>query len=303
MPKSNRTPTKRKYDRRIIALRGDTQAGHKGGLENPDTLLPAIVLNKDGGRRIKGWKHVSLEPMQERLWSWHEGWRKDIGKLAGSDPITLVEMGDMTQGVIFPDNVSELDLSEQYFIAKGTINPWLAMKQVKQTYIAKGTGVHTWNGSTETMLERELQHEHKKPVQLADHWLLNIGGYSMDIAHHGPGPGKRAWLHGNEFRWYLLNILMTEITLQKPIPQIVLRAHKHELTRATAEYQVGGNYWQLPGIVTPPLCFIDDHATKVMNSPTRMGLGIVALEVINGKLLDAHTFTRYIDLRILEVVE
>jgi len=168
----------------------------------------------------------------------------------------------------------------------------------------KGTGVHVWGeGSTESLLTFMLQKEYpKKDIQISDHYLLNVNGCVLDISHHGPGAGMRNWTRGNAFELYVKSILLDDLNAPRTPPNVILRAHKHEFTYAHAIHQVNGQVWQLPGFIVPPQCFIGSHAQKVMNSPSTMGVGTLALELINGKLYQWHALTHYVDLRTEEVL-
>lgn len=303
MPSNNRrTPTRRKYDRRIIAVRGDTHAGHDGGLKNPETLIPMIDIDEHE-REVITWEPVTLKPFQRRLWQWHEDARQDIKLLADSDPITFVDMGDLTQGTWWRDNLGEAHMSDQYFISKWNTKPWLEMRQVKQAYVVKGTSVHNFgNGASETMLTHHLQAEHRKPVNFADHYILDINGFVLDVAHHGAGPGSRAWLKGNEMGIYLRSLVIESVTTGERPPDVVLRGHFHEYTRGWGWYQVGEKYYQCHGIITPGMCWIGTYAIMATKSKSRFSCGMIALELINGKLVDVHPFVHWIDLRTMEVV-
>ncbi len=292
-----------KYTRHIIAVRGDTHAGHDGGLKNPNTLIPEIDIDEHD-QEVVVWAPVRLKPFQKRLWKWHEDARLSIQKMAGTDPITFIDMGDLTHGTFWRDNISETQMSDQYFISKWNTSPWVEMPEVKRAYIVKGTSVHNFgNGSSETMLAHALASEYKKPVNFADHYLLDIDGVVIDVAHHGAGPGSRAWLKGNEMGIYLRSLIIEGLTAGEKTPDVVLRGHFHEYTRGWGWYQVGGDYYQCHGIITPGLCWIGNYATMATKSKSRFSCGMIALEIINGKLHDVYPFVHWIDLRTHEVVQ
>jgi hypothetical protein len=293
----------KRYQRTIIAIRGDTQGGQAVGLLNPETQIPDVEIDENDELKVS-WRTPELRPVQRKLWEWHEGWRKDIQKLADGDPITFIEMGDMTQGNVFKDDMAEISLSGQYFISKWSMVPWMEMPEVKRVYITKGTGVHVWGeGATETMLTHFLKVLYpKKKIEITNHWLLNVDGFTMDVAHHGPGAGIRNWTRGNAFELYAKSVMMDEIDLGQPVPNILLRGHKHEFIYRRAIHQVKDKIWDMLCMITPPMCFIDSYATKVVNSPSSMGVGMLALEIINGQLYKWHPFTHFVDLRTREIV-
>ena len=292
------------FNHKIIAIRGDTQSGHAGGLLNPDTIYPVIGFDAGGRKVVEDYENAQLSPVQRQLWKWSESDREEIQKLAGKDEILFVEMGDMTQGARFADDLAETSLSRQMLTSFYNSLPWVAMKNVKRMRAVKGTGVHVWGeGSTETILTMLLQKEFPgKDIKIADHYLLNVDGFLLDVSHHGPGAGLRNWTRGNAFELYVKSLLLDDLNAQRIPPHIVLRGHKHEFTYAHAIHQVMGNVWELPGFIVPPYCFIGSHAQKVMNSPSSMGVGTLALELVNGKLLEWHAFTHYVDLRTQEIL-
>lgn len=160
-----------KYKRTIIAVRGDTQGGHAGGLLNPETEIPVLGGTEDGERVVEDVHHPALRPFQKLLWKWHEEDRKSIGKLAGKDRIVFVEMGDLTQGNVFKDDLGEIALTPQVTISAYSMFPWLDMPQVQAAYMVRGTGVHVWGeGATETLLSMYLQQAYpRKTVKITDH--------------------------------------------------------------------------------------------------------------------------------------
>lgn len=292
------------YKRMIIAVRGDTQSGHSMGLVNPDTQIPDIEIEKDGRKIVTGYRPPDMRPVQKRLWEWSEEDRAEVGKLAEGDEIMFLEMGDLTQGNRFTDDLSETALAPQVIMAEWLMHPWLEMPNVRRVRIVKGTGVHVWGeGSTETILTRLLKHKYTdKSIEIASHYLLSVDGFLLDIAHHGPSAGVRNWTRGNVLRLYAQSILQDCIDLREPVPHALLRAHHHEFTYARAIHQTGVQVWELPAWITYPYCFIGSHAEKVIQSPGRMGVGTLALEVINGKLYQWHPFGHWVDLRAREVL-
>jgi hypothetical protein len=295
----------KKFNRKIIAIRGDTQSGHAGGLLNPEAMFPVVGIDASGKAVVEDYEEAKLNPVQRQLWKWSEADRESVQALAGKDEIVFIEMGDMTQGVRFTDDLAETSLSRQMLSSFYNSLPWLGMDHVHTMRAVKGTGVHVWGeGSTETILTLLLQKEYpKKDVKIADHYLLNVDGYLLDVSHHGPGPGMRNWTRGNAYELYVKSILLDDLNAKRIPPHVVLRGHKHEFTYAHAIHQVQGAVWQLPAFIVPPYCFIGSHAQKATNSPSFMGVGTLALELINGRLLDWHAFTHYVDLRTEEILQ
>jgi len=293
----------KKTRRVIVAVRGDTHAGHAGGLLNPETLLPERDLGENGQTVIAGWRRAELRPVQGRLWQWHEQDREKIRELAGKDEIILLDMGDMTQGVKYSDDLGMAAISDQVFAAQWGFAPWLDMPNVRAAFLVNGTGSHTLGGTTETMLTMLLKGQHPKTrIEIVEHWLLSVGGYTIDVAHHGPGPGIRAWTRGNVWELYLRSILLDELALGHELPDMALRGHMHALTYGRAIHQAGGQVWELPGWITAPYCFIGQYAQQVGRSPGGMMVGMLAFEIVDGRLIGTHPFSHVIDLRVTEAV-
>jgi len=290
------------FKRVIIAVRGDTQAGHSGGLLNPETLLPDTEIID--GLVAPTLRSPELRPIQKTLWKWHTEDLESIKNLANGDPIVWVEMGDLTQGNRFLDDLGITAMSDQWHISRFNCLPLLELPNVKAFYIVRGTGVHVWGeGSTETALVTQLRAEYPEiKVAITSHWLLDMDGFTLDVAHHGPGAGIRNWTRGNVFDLYAKSMMMDDIDLGLAVPGVLLRAHKHEFIYRRPIHQVRGKVWEMPAFITPPYCFIGEHAVQVCQSPSFMGVGMLALEVFNGKLHDFHPFTHFVDLRAREVV-
>lgn len=293
-----------KHRRVIVAVRGDTHAGHSGGLCNPETQLPELDISPDGQVIIAAWNPVSLRPVQARLWEWHEQDRGEIEALAGRDDLILFEMGDLTQGVKYLDDLDKPSISEQVFGGMWNLAPWLEMKSFRGAFLVNGTGSHTWGpDGSESLLTMLLKQRYKgRRIDIVQHWLLSVGGFRFDVAHHGAGAGIRAWLRGNVFDLYLKSILMDCLMNGTERPDMVLRAHVHTPTKGVGRLQSGGQVWELPGWISGPYCFIGGHGQQAAKSPGGMTISMMAFEIVDGRLLETHQFTRSVDLRVKEAI-
>ena len=295
-----------KYKRVILLPLGDKQAGHSGALVNPETQIPVIEFDRiTKSRVVTGHEYPQLSSIQKDMWNWHERDRLEIGKLAGKDPIIYIGMGDETQGGVFKDNLKENSLSVQYLISYNNMIPWLEMKQVKTVRFVKGTSVHLWgDGDTETMLTHELSQEFKnKDIKMAPHWALDIDGFLVDIAHHGPKPGSREWTKGNGLRLYTQSIQDYLHDNGKRIPDLLLRAHFHQPISEVVTKNLDTRRYRTEAWITPPQCFIGGHGQKVTQSVSMMHIGMLAFEIVNNRLLETHEFMHSIDLRVQERIE
>lgn len=271
---------------------------------NPDTQIPVLTLDDDGEVVCDGYDTPHLSPVQKKLWEWHTKDIEKVRELANDDEIILLEMGDLTQGNLFKDDLAETSLEAQYFIAKASLYPWLELPNLERVYVVLGTSVHNWGvGSSETMLTHHLMDEYPdKKFTVSNHYLMSIDEFKIDVAHHGPGPGIRNWTRGNVLRLYSESILSDDIAYGVAPPNLLLRAHFHEFVAAHATRVVGDKLWELPAYIAPPYCFIGAHAIKACKSPTRMSVGVLAFEIINGRLMKTYPFLHTVDLRTKEVL-
>jgi len=292
-----------KYKRVILVPVGDKQAGHNGALVNPAAELPVVELDKETRTRIvTGYEYPKITSLQADMWIWHNEDRLEIARLAGRDPIIYIGMGDETQGGVFQDNLAEVSLSRQYLISYYNMLPWMEMKQLKAVYFVKGTAVHLWgDGDTETLLTHQLANEFKdKTVKMAPHWELNIDGFRVDVAHHGPGTGIREWTKGNVLRLYTRSLMDYLDKNRKPIPDLLLRGHFHEPISEVVTLNKDLETVRCEAWITPAQCFIGAHGQKATQSVSHMQIGMLAFEIINNRILETHRFMHSIDLRAEE---
>lgn len=292
----------------ILVAVGDKQAGHAGALVNPETLLPTWEIDpKTKKRVIDGYEHPKLSPMQKQLWEWHEHDRNEIGKLAGRDPIIYLGMGDETQGGYYKDDLQNVSLSVQTLYSYHNMLPWMEMKSLRAAYFVQGTSVHLWGaGDTETILVHTLRKEFpKKRIELTQHWELDIDGLLVDIAHHGPGPGSREWTKGNTLRLYTRSLMQKLHNNGKLTPHLLLRAHYHQPISEVVSLNLDEEILRTEAWITPPQCVIGAHGQKATQSVSQMHIGMLAFEIINGKLIETYykPFWHTFDLRVRERVK
>ena len=137
-------------------------------------------------------------------------------------------------------------------------------------------------------------------VLVLRHGLADADGVLIDYAHHGPNAGIRHWTSGNQVRYYLRSILDTEIVAGREPPEVVLRAHYHNLCWESVKVQRGNEYYQAHAIVLPAYCGLSDHSQQVTRSTYLISCGLVAMEVMDGRLKEIVPFARSVDLRTRE---
>lgn len=285
-----------KQGRRVIAAAiSDTHSNHKLGLLSPETVL---FQEDPQTRELVPWK-PKLLPTQAWLWECFEEDRAKVDALAGKDEIVLIHDGDMCQGA--NGNGRELvssRMADQFIMARDTLRPWMAMPQVRRGVFVKGTGYHELGEGSAAMIVAEmLSAEIGKPIEVPYHALAEIEGVRFDLAHHGPPPGIRNWLEGNILRLYTQSLMDQMLKEGEAPPDVVLRGHYHQLASEVVTRRARGRRWETRAVILPSYSGIDDYARKVAKSPARLTVGLVAFEIIDGKLVEMHEFVRTVDYR------
>lgn len=286
--------------RRVVVSLADTHGGHKLGLLNPDTVLWEEDENGDLQPHKPALTHFQLY-----LWQAVCEDRQKVIELAGRDELIILHNGDLTQGIRFRENlVSSGRLSDQIEIAFRNLLPWVALPNVQTARVVIGTGVHNMGeGASERLVTRLLKERFpEKDVTVLRHSLLDIGGVTFDVAHHGPHPGSRDWLKGNVARLYLRDLMTREVKSGNVPPRVVARAHYHKWVRVTEYDEIGGTAVTSDLVILPSYCGLDDHAQKATQSVNVQTHGCVAFELVDGELRDIHPFKRSLDLRTKETL-
>ena len=199
----------RKSDRRILVVTSDWHAGHKLGLMNPETVLYSQRIDGKGQGKIEQMDYT-LGEFQRYLW--HDVWIPGIERvkeLAAGCPIGVIVNGDITHGNKYPEQLVTTSVANQFLIAEGNVQPWLAMPNVNLLRFAIGTNSHIFGEATSPVIVSELLKPKYPKVNIGTvhHGLLDVMGVRVDYAHHGPSQGIREWTKGNQLRYYLKSIM------------------------------------------------------------------------------------------------
>ena len=288
----------KKYDRKIIAAISDSHAWHALGLCNPNTVLENIENGK-----VKQYNPVLTET-QKFIWETYDWGVSEIMALAQKDQVILIHNGDPTHGTAGFLQKNSTRMSDQIITAIANIEVWLKYPNVKYVRFTVGTGLHEMGeGSASILIASELRRTYKNTdIGVVYHGLLDVGGITIDYAHHGPYIGSRKWLEGNELRYYLRSIMMNEIMAGKTPPHIVLRGHYHVYRREFLDVEVNGNTYESWAILLPGLTFKDDYTRRATKSEYKQTVGMVAIEIINNNIYKIHKFTRSVDIRTKEKI-
>lgn len=279
----------------ILSVISDTHAGHRYSLMHPGVQL----YQETPTGELKPWT-PAMTASQEHLWGVYIAGIDLVREIAGGDEVILVHNGDATQGIKYPQELVSTRMADQPIIAMANFRPWLNLPTLKAVRIAFGTGAHTFGeGSSEIGIAYMLQLAHPRlDVKAMHHGALTIDGCTVDFAHHGPYHGSREWLKGNVARFYLRDLVMREIQNGRIPPRIVLRAHYHVPVRETL-YQAG---YVSDLFITPSFQMLTDHAHQAARSPDKVAHGILALEIVDGRLHHVYEIFETVDLRHEEVL-
>lgn len=285
--------------RKVAALLADTHGGHRLGLLNPNTVL----WQEDEKGNRQPWS-PKLTAVQEYLWHIYN---KDIDRvlfLARNDPIVAIHVGDATWGGKYAHQLVSASPADQVAIATANLRVWLDIPDVKALRLAHGTQSHAfYEGASEALIAEQLAaYSSRADVQVFSHARLRIDGVLFDVAHHGPVPGSRKWLEGNEFRYYIKSMVIQELLRGEEPPRVIVRAHHHQYVRETVRVRADGREYVVDGVILPSYCGLTDYGRQALRSPFLLSNGLVAAEIVDGRLADLHPFVRTVDLRTQEAL-
>lgn len=286
-------------NRAILAICADLHGGHRYGLLSPHTVLEEIDQN---GEVVKDY-HPPLTKIQDYLWEMYVSQIAAIKKYAGEDDIIVLLDGDLTAGNKYAQMLVSDRLADQFAIGAANVDPWCEIKP-KAIRIIKGTGAHVFNqGSSEIVITTLLNAKYPDlSIKVSDHSLLDVAGLTVDVSHHGPPPGSREWLRGNEARYYLRSLMMQEIVAGKAPPRLVVRGHYHDEIEETLIVKSNGNRYKGTLVITPSFTFMDEYARKVCKSPSRITHGMIMVEIVDKEILRIVPLTKTIDIRTHETI-
>jgi hypothetical protein len=284
--------------RYIVAILSDIHSGHKLGLCNPKTKLE----DNNNGKITQF--HPDISETQKFMWEVNEWGKEETLKIAGKDDIIFIHDGDPTHGKASFLETMTTRQSDQILIADANFDFWVKHKNVKMIRFAIGTGVHEMGeGSSSTVIAKILQTRYPdKDIGIVYHGLLDIKGFTVDYAHHGPNVGSRKWLEGNELRLYLRSIMMGEIMGGNRPPHLVIRGHYHTYRREFLEMGMQGKLVESWAMLLPGFTFKDDYTRRATRSDFKQTVGMIALEIIDGTLTRTFPYIKTVDIRTRVIV-
>lgn len=261
--------------KRWLVFFSDTHGGHRLSLMNPETWLLELVDSEFRPYQPQ------LSATQRGLWEHYQEDIAEVERLADGAQIDVFHVGDVTWGLRYPAGLVSTRMADQITIAVANMAPWLALPNVASLTIITGTDSHEMGeSSAPVMVAKQLATQHPgRRVSTVSHLLGDVDGYRVDAAHHGPHPGTRAWLSGNQLRYYGKSLMMAEIVNGGAPPDLVVRAHYHEFCQETI--RVG--QWRTEVMVLPSYAGLTPYAQQATRSISRIGCGLVAVEVEDGR--------------------
>jgi len=275
-----------------VAVVADIHSGLDYALMNP-----ATVLMKEGKEGLIPYTPVMTES-QEWLWESYSKDLKDLEYLIGKSKAIAILNGDIHQGNKHPAMLVSDRLADQIVIGRYNLTPLISIKNIIAVRSAIGTEAHNFGkASGEILLIDQLKAMFpNKDIANVYHGWLDVDGFGIDYAHHGPYPGSREWLRGNVAILYLRDIMIRSMAGGKTPPQAVLRAHYHQWLSVTTS--MADKESRL--FISPSYCLLGDYAHQAARSPDSVGVGMFALEIVDGKLREVHKFIRTLDIRTKE---
>jgi hypothetical protein len=280
--------------RTILLVLGDTHSGHKLGLMAPDTAL----YDQDELGNVISYI-PELTAFQKYLWD--EVFIPGIDQVnqwAKGDPVVILHGGDICHGNKYPEQLVSTRLDDQYEIAIKALGYLLNIRNIRSIRLIFGTASHEFGeGSAALRISQQLSISYPETdIKAIYHGLADVDGVMVDYAHHGPGKGIRIYLHGNNARYYLTDIILKCVVNGEIPPDLVLRHHTHQKIYETVRM---GNY-QSRILVVPSLCGLGDYGQKVSRSDFELTVGMFAFEIVDGKLKGELDLTTKLDLRTRE---
>jgi hypothetical protein len=287
MPKTNRV---------LLVKISDPHCGYELGLTNPETRLTDY--------HGQSYQIPTLSESQNFVWDTYTTGLEQVQALAGRDPIHLFWMGDITHGNKFVEQQTSTRMSDQVMYAVAAMEPAYRLKNVKTSRMAFGTGVHVFGqGSSEIILSEMMRDKFEKiNTRALYHGLADVGGVKIDYAHHGPNPGRMNWTRADGPRGYLKSKMMDDLDADCPPADLVVRGHFHSYIKTWYGLGRQGKWYESWLVVMPPLCLPGDYTRKATSSVYRVSPGIVAVEIINGRIHNIHPFTCTLDMRTVETL-
>lgn len=291
----------KKSKRFLFVVFSDTHAGHLLGLLNPDVTFKEWDENGD-----RYDYKPALTKNQIYLWNLYMDNLERVKELAKGCPIIVLHNGDLTVGLKYPTQMSFTALSNQIIAAAYNMYPIMKLPNLKAFRLTYGTQSHEmYEGTAPKIVITKLESEFKDaPVKLVKMGKMEVGELEFNYAHHGPFPGSRKWLEGNNARYYLRDLMMRKILAGHKPANFNFYGHYHTTVEEKLTIPANGNIYRSYLFITPSYQMMGDYAMQATRSVDSVTNGMLALECDEHELLsEPHWFTETKDIRTKEKIE
>ena len=304
-PKVFKRRKKASSGRMIVATEGDGHAGHVLGLMNP-----AVELHQEDEDGELVPYTPELTAMQAYLWKLRAEHINSIMAWADGDDVILLHGGDACEGDKYISRLVSTRRADQPIIAAWNMYPWLDHSNVKALRLYHGTAAHGFGaGSAEITIAKYLQgYAPDRDIKTIKHGLSTFAGVDFeaddqfDVAHHGPSKGIREWTYGNQMRHYTKSLQFEHITRRKRPPRYLFRYHYHDYWRERVFYRNDTEEFLTDFILVPCYCGMKEHGRQATRSKYIITNGIVAVEIVNGRVKEVRAFWKEKDTRTREAL-
>lgn len=287
MAKLSLPRVRKRADYSVVAIFSDPHCGHRLGLMKPATML-SLPGDIEGGTY-----QPEMTKTQEYIYSVYAAHINQVFEMAAGQPVHVVLNGDPIQGNKHKSAlVSDVD-AHQVQIAHQAFEPWFRQNTASFRLIA-GTGAHEFGNASATVMLADMLQTQFPNVDVAArrHSLIEYGGVTFDISHHGPYPGSRTWLKGNVARYYLRDRIYQEIDDGIEPAAVYARAHYHSFVW---EILIPNRQHHL--IITPSYSGLTDHARQATRSAYKLVNGLCAFVVEAGRIVETRPMVEVLDVR------
>jgi hypothetical protein len=285
--------------RTIGLCMSDTHAGFKYGLMNPEVEL----YDTDEEGNLTPYTPAATA-VQKYFWQLYTDAIEAVRKFANGDPIVVIHFGDATHGDRYPHTLVSTEIADQPVIAVYNLRPILSLPNVRSFRLTAGTEAHNFDdANAEKMIIDNVKLLYPSiDCELVIHGLGNIDGLEIEYAHQGAYTGSRHHLRGNVAHQFLRDKMTMELMAGRTPPKIYGYGHYHEWIRVSETISVGDKDYTSNLIVIPSFNFPNLWTTAATRAQARFTHGVIALEIVDGKLTDVKRFTKTIDRRTKEIL-
>jgi len=226
--------------------------------------------------------------MQEHL---HEVRTTHLTKVAGLADgcrVVYINLGDVTNGKKYPEQLVTTRLSDQSEIAAWNMRPVMDGLNVAVARFMVGTSAHNAGEASldiDAVAKIRLFYP-ELDIAVHEHGLYTVDSVEFDCAHHGPGPGIRDWTRGNVARLYLKDRMVQDLKRGVVPAKAYLRGHHHQLVIVRHDELWGDRLYSAMLIIVPGDCGMSEHARQTSQSQHLQRHGRVAFEIVDGSLMN-----------------